>query len=208
MLENKINFRIGDILMEHKKEDRRIRMTKLVIRESLIELMQQYPISKISVKMICETADINRSTFYAHYRDQYALLTAVQQEIITDIKNKIISTQFFHASNDSLPTLIQLLEYGRENASLIKILLSGNGDSFFQNELMQLVEEKMIRDFQGKKSLPPHILEYLKRFVLDGFLSIMRHWLDEGCSDEPEMIAQLMMKLSLYGTEGLYSLKF
>lgn len=194
--------------MEHKKEDRRIRMTKLVIRESLIELMQQYPISKISVKMICETADINRSTFYAHYRDQYALLTAVQQEIITDIKNKIISTQFFHASNDSLPTLIQLLEYGRENASLIKILLSGNGDSFFQNELMQLVEEKMIRDFQGKKSLPPHILEYLKRFVLDGFLSIMRHWLDEGCSDEPEMIAQLMMKLSLYGTEGLYSLKF
>lgn len=194
--------------MEHKKEDRRIRMTKLVIRESLIELMQQYPISKISVKMICETADINRSTFYAHYRDQYALLTAVQQEIITDIKNKIISTQFFHASNDSLPTLIQLLEYGRENASLIKILLSGNGDSFFQNELMQLVEEKMIRDFQGKKSLPPHILEYLKRFVLDGFLSIMRHWLDEGCSDEPEVIAQLMMKLSLYGTEGLYSLKF
>lgn len=208
MLENKKKFRIGVILMEHKKEDRRIRMTKLVIRESLIELMQQYPISKISVKMICETADINRSTFYAHYRDQYALLTAVQQEIITDIKNKIISTQFFHASNDSLPTLIQLLEYGRENASLIKILLSGNGDSFFQNELMQLVEEKMIRDFQGKKSLPPHILEYLKRFVLDGFLSIMRHWLDEGCSDEPEMIAQLMMKLSLYGTEGLYSLKF
>lgn len=208
MLENKKKFRIGVILMEHKKEDRRIRMTKLVIRESLIELMQQYPISKISVKMICETADINRSTFYAHYRDQYALLTAVQQEIITDIKNKIISTQFFHASNDSLPTLIQLLEYGRENASLIKILLSGNGDSFFQNELMQLVEEKMIRDFQGKKSLPPHILEYLKRFVLDGFLSIMRHWLDEGCSDEPEVIAQLMMKLSLYGTEGLYSLKF
>ena len=49
--------------MKAEKEDRRVRLTKQAIRESLIELMQEYPIAKISVKMICDTADINRSTF-------------------------------------------------------------------------------------------------------------------------------------------------
>ncbi|WP_286946022.1 TetR/AcrR family transcriptional regulator [Acetobacterium sp. UBA5834] len=44
-----------------------------------MELMETRPISKISVKMICETADINRSTFYAHYADQYALLTQLEE---------------------------------------------------------------------------------------------------------------------------------
>ena len=56
--------------MVKAKEDRRIRITKKAIKESLIELLQEYPIAKISVKMICESADINRSTFYAHYNDQ------------------------------------------------------------------------------------------------------------------------------------------
>jgi len=189
--------------MEKKKEDRRIRITKQAIRESLIELMQQYPIARISVKMLCESADINRSTFYAHYRDQYDLLKSIQQDVITDIKEQVYLKEFFHGSETAVFVLAQMLVYGKENAEMLKAVLNENGDPAFQNELMQLVQDKIMLEFHGDKSLDQHTLRYLKRFILAGLLSMTRHWLDENCDDDPDMLANLMVKLIVRGTSGL-----
>ena len=60
--------------MKELKMDRKTRYTRMVLQDSLIELMKEKPISKITIKELCEKADINRTTFYAHYTDQYDLL--------------------------------------------------------------------------------------------------------------------------------------
>ena len=52
-----------------KKENRRAAYSKRVIKESFIELLDQKPLSKISVKEICEMADVNRCTFYSYFED-------------------------------------------------------------------------------------------------------------------------------------------
>lgn len=190
--------------MDTKKEDRRIRITKLAIQESLVELMNTLPISKISVKMLCEAADINRSTFYAHYKDQYDLLKSVQRNILAQVKEKISSTQVFADSDSAVAVLAQELEFARQNASLLTVLLSDNGDPEFQGEIMQLVQEKIMEEFQGEKSIPPRTVKYLKRFILSGLLSITRHWLNENCADKPEVMAELMINLIVHGATGLY----
>ena len=66
--------------MEKKQEDRRTRYSKRVIREALYELMKERPLNKITVTQICETADVNRSTFYAYYTDIYDLHTSIIKE--------------------------------------------------------------------------------------------------------------------------------
>ena len=48
-------------------------MTKMLLKDALIELMEEIPFRKISIKDICEQADLNRTTFYLHYADQEAL---------------------------------------------------------------------------------------------------------------------------------------
>ena len=53
-------------ISENKKIDYRVRLTKQIIRQNLVPLMKEYHISRISIKMLCERAEINRSTFYAH----------------------------------------------------------------------------------------------------------------------------------------------
>ena len=55
--------------MPEKKQDARVRYTKMMIRNSLLELLRTKPIAKITVTEICEMAGINRATFYAHYSD-------------------------------------------------------------------------------------------------------------------------------------------
>ena len=189
--------------MEIKREDRRIRVTKRIIREALFELMQEHPISNISVKMICDTADINRSTFYSHYKNQYDLLEIIQKEIISDIKRHAFSASFFNAPDSAVSVIVQILEYGRQNATLLKVLLSENGDSSFQNDVMRLAQEKIIDELGETKVLSVQTVQYLQRFAVSGLLSIMRHWLETDCADEPESIAKLMMTLIVYGTNGL-----
>ena len=54
-----------------KSNDRRIRYTRYALQNALIVCMQQKPFNRITVREICETADINRSTFYMHYKDIY-----------------------------------------------------------------------------------------------------------------------------------------
>lgn len=49
--------------MSGAKVDRRIKYTKMVLEESFIRLLEKKDISQISIKEICENADINRATF-------------------------------------------------------------------------------------------------------------------------------------------------
>ena len=65
------------------KENRKTRYTKMVLQNSLFELMEKKPIEKITIKELCENADINRTTFYAHYSDQYDLLAKIENETIS-----------------------------------------------------------------------------------------------------------------------------
>lgn len=188
-----------------KREDRRVRLTKLAIRESLIELMQQYPMAKISVKMICEAADINRSTFYAHYADQYDLLNKIQQEVADGIRDYIAATRFTGASEEAVPVVVQVLEYARANAALLKVLLSGHGDSVFQTKLMYLAQEKMLEELRGSRQLEPWVARYIELFAINGVLSIIHAWLEGGCADEPQVLAGLVMKLLMQGVSSLYA---
>ena len=71
--------------MHADRSDRRTRYTQMVLKKSLIEWMEQKPLAKITIKELCERADINRCTFYAHYRDQYDLLQQIEDEIILSL---------------------------------------------------------------------------------------------------------------------------
>ena len=57
-----------------RKTDARIRYTQRILKESFLTLLKQKPVNKITVKEVCEIAELNRATFYAHYSDCFALL--------------------------------------------------------------------------------------------------------------------------------------
>ena len=52
--------------MPGRKQDARVRYTKMVVKESLMELLRVKPVAKVTVTEICERAGINRATFDAH----------------------------------------------------------------------------------------------------------------------------------------------
>ena len=70
------------------RDNRRVSMTKRIIKDTFIEMLEKKNIQKIYVRELCETADINRSTFYKYYESQYDLLAEMQNDLLIQIEEK------------------------------------------------------------------------------------------------------------------------
>jgi AcrR family transcriptional regulator len=110
------------------KTDRRILYTKMVLRESLLELMREKPIGKITPTELCRRADINRNTFYAHYDSPESLLSSIEDELYAEINRSLTDSP---ADGNVFLMLTKMLEAIRKNGDLCKVLFSERGDVDF-----------------------------------------------------------------------------
>ncbi len=176
-----------------EKIDRRVKYTKALLKEALVELLKDHYISKISVTALCDKADVNRSTFYAHYTDQFDLLRQIEYEVINNLK--IYLDQYV---DDRMPITEQnlkgILEYAKSNTDLFVVLLGEHGDHAFHNDLMELVELIPFQ-YNAKESKK----EYLLTFAITGCISILHKWLKEGREETPEEMANLVLKVIYNG---------
>lgn len=184
------------------KTDHRVKVTKQLIRESLARLMREYHISRISVKMLCDAAGINRSTFYAHYTDTLDLLSQIQAEAISELSTYISESAFSEQSPLTVQALQRILDYARENSELFKALLSDNGDYAFQRNIMLLAQQKIVGELRNMRSVTDRTSEYLQLFVVTGALSVIQKWLSDDMPESTQEMAVFCYKLLYTGLSG------
>lgn len=108
------------------QEDKRIRRTKKLLRQALTRLMQQKDFQSITVTDVVREADINRGTFYAHYRDVYDLREKIEAEMIEDFRELIADLHPSGTSNLQ-PVLARAVDYLEENREIVRALVRGAG---------------------------------------------------------------------------------
>ena len=180
--------------MKKDKLDRRIKHTKLVLKNALVKLMMQQHFSTISVKALCELADINRSTFYAHYKDQSDLLHQVEEEVMVNLRrylNKVLPESL----DDKAPVFMMtcIFEYAKENSELFQVLLSENSDYLFQKDIIEL--SQIVSSRNNDNTLDARTKDYVKEFRIAGCVSIFQKWLKEGCVEPSEEMSNLVGRL-------------
>lgn len=185
------------------KEDRRIRYTKEKLREAMIRLMQGKHISKITVKELCELADINRSTFYTHYNDPDDLLQSMERELFNNLMTYLVEQDLFETRTLPVQQLKNIVDYAKENASWFKAMMSENGDSAFQKDLMRLIQMDEADGYKIKGNLSRRKLDYLNLFAVSGCLSILQKWLHDGMVESTLEMSQLAINLLENGTRGV-----
>lgn len=188
--------------MKSAKIDRRVKYTKMVLKESFISLLKYKHISKISIKEICDLADINRATFYAHYTDQYDLRRKIEEDLIDNIKVYLESASFKGHDNVSLDMLVKIFEYLKENAELCIVLLGDSGDINFQQQVMMIVRDQCISAWTSSKSINPLDAEFIYTFYAIGSVGIIQKWLTEDIDKPPFEMASLILKLANSGISG------
>ena len=75
------------------KTDPRTRYTREIITTAFWQLLQQKPMEKITVKEVCTLAQINRGTFYRHFRDCYDLMEQLEEQALEQLEAVLVSTR-------------------------------------------------------------------------------------------------------------------
>lgn len=187
--------------MTTEKLDRRKKYTRMVLKESLLELLQENPLSAITVKGICERADINRSTFYAHYRDQFDLLETIENDIITDMKEYLLNFNV-QKKEDALRMTEKLIEYFQAKHEELEILLKVRGESQFERKVMEVARHLIMHGWNEVEHLGENWSTYISTFIVSGSVQVIKMWLLDGMKESPRDMAILINNLINQGIYG------
>ena len=190
--------------MDNKNTDRRIRKTKKSLKDGLIELMLEKSINDISVRELTEKVDLNRGTFYLHYKDIFDLLEQIEDELFQEFNEIMISHSKDHLECSLLSLLVDIFNYLKENASICTVLLSNNGDINFINKIKDLIREKCFSVWTVMFELPKtNAFDYFYNFIVSGCIGIFEAWLNNGLKESPYEIAKLTESFILNGIDAL-----
>jgi len=180
------------------KEDRRVKYTKMVLKESFLNLLEKKDISRITVKEICEDADINRATFYTHYTDVYDLQKKIEDEFLDNVEVYLSQLDKKGKNVNDLILAEKIFDYIKDNAKLCKLLLSERGDISFQKKIMTIVYDKIISELTDNNKLSKEDAEYIYSFTITGCVGIVQKWLNDNMKKSSRFMAETVIKLT-YG---------
>ena len=186
-----------------KKENRRVRYTRLALRESLLAQLEDRPLNKISVSRVCEMADVNRSTFYLYYKDVYDLMDKIEDELFEELEAIVSKTRGLLPDTDLLRRIYEIIY---KNRDLARVVFGKYGDKEFMKKVSNLYRDQAMKDW---KKLFAHVdettLAYLYTFSTYTNISVIERWISTDFHETPEQLAQLTNRLLSYGTSFLAS---
>ena len=121
--------------------DIRIEKTERAIKQAFMALRAQTPLEKIKVKELCDLANINKSTFYAHYQDIYALAKAMEDEMVDVVVASLPQLTASDVSERTEWLTRELFRAFVQNQKEVNIVFSDSRQGLFINR----VEEALSR---------------------------------------------------------------
>lgn len=154
--------------------DARIRYTKKTIKDAFLLLLKKQPLSKITVKAICDIAEINRATFYKYYDNAYDLLDKIELELLDDLQKKIAESE----SIDLMVTFRIILDDISTNRDMYVVLFSENGDGLFREKIFKSCYDTYINDIKKFfPSMDAHEQDWLYYYVAEGANGVLKQWI-------------------------------
>lgn len=184
-----------------KKENRRIKMTKLLLRNTLLSMIHETPVERITVTALCEQADINRSTFYLHYQSVDDLLSTIENELYEAINAEACVTNCFEPDEDSLSNVFEVIY---QNKELCQVLLGKNGNKEFLRRVMTIEGDRLMEEWSSSvPNVPRWQLEYVYHFCILGSIGLVEHWAEKKFQQSPQEIAALFSRIPASLIRGL-----
>lgn len=181
--------------------DRRVRRTRRLLSDSLLTLAREQDVSAITIHQITERADINRATFYQHFRDKDDLLSQTIDQLIADLR---VECHDVLAGNSPLepevahPSIAGTYRQIGKRSDLFRQLLGRDGSMIFTTRLRQHLEELFIESWGAMHPDPAPVdppLDVRARAAAAGSIGIIGWWLEQPEPESPETIADWSWQL-------------
>ena len=185
--------------------DRRITKSKKALRGALISLMEERGFDGFTVNDLCARADLNRGTFYNHFRDKDDLLARLEDEVMADLDRlqgqmqslTVRELMKYRVRKAPLPFLVDLFGYLREQGDFLHAVLGPGGDVRFGPRLRDAVCMNLIQSIlhERYRNNPEPFVQYYVAFYASAYLGVIQRWLETGMRETSEEMALIAMRL-------------
>lgn len=161
--------------------NRRSKMVKRALKDALLDLLEEKPLAFVSVRSLCESADVGRSTFYAHYDD----LNALVAEMEGDFMSHVVFFDGHRPAKGVLASMEEYVHYVKENRRLFLLLLkNGKLSSLFLSHSTK----------QNYYGIDSHHFAILAAYSVCGSINALASWLKNPDSRTEKEMAQLLYR--------------
>ncbi|MBO5484957.1 MAG: TetR/AcrR family transcriptional regulator [Lachnospiraceae bacterium] len=179
----------------NKKENQRMRLTKLLFKNALITLLQKKTIYQISVTELCDAAELNRSTFYKYYENVRDILTELEKETLQKSK-QCMQEIAVGEDNFHIAPLYRLLCDMQNNREIYQLLLNNSANDGFPSDMMQETIE-FLRDTAKSLDIIEEKSDYLFQYLVSGCISVVQNWINGEMKESPMEISELIYRTSV-----------
>ena len=178
--------------MTERNENRRVRMTKRLMKDALLELLDKKDLANISVTAVCEAADVHRSTFYNYYTDPADLLRDIERDFLDRIPTP---PQILDLQNEKtlLAATSDYFDFVKENKKTSQILFQSSSGSSFAAQMVEHLCNGFI--LLGESPNEP-TAQFTQLYIANGTVGMLREWVNEGFPLSSREIAEMMYTLS------------
>ena len=178
-----------------RKENQRVQLTKRLLKEALLGLLEQKGLDQINVSELCRAAEINRATFYKHYAIPQDVLREMEQEIAAALRKLAPAEQTPETAREYME---RICVYLYDHRALMRILLESKTDE----DILEIVSETNRRYWSQFGAQNQHGLDEAGATLMVTFFSagtyyMIRQWLLDGVEKTPREVADMVFRFVL-----------
>lgn len=190
---------VNEVISMNKSNNQRYRDTEENIRQAVMELIKRG--ETLSVRLICERAGINRSTYYLHFTDVYDMMDKFEAAMSKDMV-AAFTREGTHGFADGIENVF---EYMKENADMYRAWLKApRRGKPFPFVLPEEYARGLLEFRRGIGLESDAEFEYQERFFNGGVAEVARTWLEGGCRESPHEITRILLGAFVHGDSGMF----
>jgi AcrR family transcriptional regulator len=180
--------------------DRRVRRTRKLLHDAFLALVIEQGYEKTTIQDILDRADVGRSTFYVHFRDKEALLTASFDGMRDQLEHELATIDATSQIDVTLPAAL-LFEHAYRNQRVYRALCGRQGGALVQRYLRRLVGDLL------RKHLRPQFTragtgvpaDVAAEFYTSAALGLLVWWIDREFCNGPTWLTATYRTLAAPG---------
>ncbi len=184
--------------------DLRIIKTRRTIRNALVDLMSEKELSAITISELSARAEINRKTFYRHYR--------AISDVVAELENEILSefSEILKSGNDSLLNIGAVF---RDISALVERrrdffvrLMTYNHDLFNNGKIKAMLRKTLSVSLRkAGAAIGEQSIKAVSEFLISGVLALYADWFDNSCEGSLDFITEISVNMATGGLGSFLS---
>lgn len=178
--------------------------TAIRMDKALLSLLEEKDFQYITIKEICERAEVNRSTFYLHYETIGELLSEAMEYVMSRFQEKFNTFETIKSEDiETMPTeklilitpeyLIPYLEFVKDNSRIFKVAAL-QPEVVSTGTIFNLFYTKIFYPIMKRFGIEEYEIKYKLAFYLNGIYAVINEWIRNNCKEDVDTMAKLIVR--------------